>query len=313
MSTVESKYSKLNANISDKAEQLIYPIDLVGDKSYSPYVVIFEPNIIKGHTTPYTHSTVKSANKIPGAYGDEVSMQTSDGDGNYRRDHMDPIYKKSGESIVLPMHNQINTTYIANWQNTELGGIGRISDFFSSVGNMNGGEVAANTGQAVMQGMVNAIQKTGISNTKDALQLETGISPNTYSEVLFKGVNNRAHAFSWNIVPRNLKEAEVVRAIIHRFKYHMLPEIKEETAGSSYMLHPSTFDISFIDLTSGKSNGWVHRISTCALTQFTVNGTPNGEYSITKDGAFTAVTIDLMMTELIALGKNNMQDVYNQF
>lgn len=313
MSTVQSKYNKLNSSLTTTSEQLIYPIDLIGDKSYSPFVVIFEPNIIKGHTTPYTHSVTKSTNKVPGAWGDEVSMQTSDGDGGYRRDHANKIYTKSGESMVLPMHNQINTAYIANWQNTELGGIGRVADLFTAAKDLKGKEVWANIKQGVMAGAAAAVQKTGVSNTADALSLESGASANTYSEVLFKGVNNRAHAFSWNIVPRNLKEAEIVRSIIHRFKYHMLPEIKEETAGSSYILHPSTFDISFIDLRSGKSNGWIHKISTCALTQVTVSGTPNGEYAITKDGAFVATTIDLMFTELISLAKGNMQDEQNQF
>lgn len=326
----ENKYKKLNQPLSQTSEQLMYPLDLVSDSSYSPFVAVFEVNTIRGHKAPYTHKLSKNSNKIPGAYGNEVEINRANGSGKgsyrWRVEQSNPIYTKSGESVVLPMHNVINTSYITNWSQVELGTIGRTLDLMNAIKNASdtdaglvdkvasmGNIALQQTKEGAISGAANALKKIGFDGAGAAIEIARGVTVNSYSETMFKGVSNRVHMFSYTFVPRNLKEAQMVRAIIHRFKYHMMPEYKTETAGNSYILHPSTFDISFIDIRTGKINGWVHQIATCALTNCSVNGTPNGEYAVTKDGAFTAVTVDLQFMELITMCKEDMQDVTESF
>jgi hypothetical protein len=112
----------------------------------------------------------------------------------------------------------------------------------------------------------------------------------------------------FNLAPRNEREAVVVNRIINKLKFHQHPEYRQGTANTSYFLHPSTFDISFIDLSKGATNPWVGKMTTCALTMLSVNGTPNGEYSVLKNGHFTTCTLELTFTELSLLTKTDFVD-----
>lgn len=133
--------------------------------------------------------------------------------------------------------------------------------------------------------------------------------------MLFKSVNNRFFSFSFTFTPRNKKEAEVVRAIVHRFRWAALPEYAfKQEKNTSYFKAPHTFDINYIDLNNGNShNKWMTKISTCALTNITVNGTPNGEYAVLEDGAFATCVLELMFTELVVLNKSMLEDIDNSF
>ena len=324
MASTEAQYRKLRGDTDAKSTQLIYPIDLANDDTYSPQVVVFEPNIIAGHNVDYTTPLTKPANQITGVYGSEAAINTNVG-GNgslrnkkgysdFKKGKFNGMYKKTDEKIVLPMPNQFNLTYAAQWQSSDIGALGRGLDMVNTMKDHNWGAVAEQAGEAAKRGLAGAVQSLGIANVKDYLELTTGVSQNNYTEVLFKGVGNRMIPFSYMFTPRNLKEAQVIRAIIHRFKYHMMPEYKFGEENNSYFLHPSTFDISFIDLNNGgKQNPWQIRMSTCALTNISLNGTPNGEYSVLTDGSPTAVQVDLMFTEMITLSKEDMTNPEDSF
>lgn len=328
MASTEEQYKRLNGDTDAKSEQLIYPTDLASDDTYSGQVVVFEPNIISGHRVDYTEPLTKPTNKINGIYGSEVAINTAvGGNGSLRNkkgftDFKDgknnATYKKTNESIVLPMSNMSNITYAAQWQSSDVGALGRGLDTISSMKDHNFGVLMKQAGEAFARSAAGATQTLGISNVKDYLELTSGTIQNEYTEVLFKGMGNRIIPFNYTFTPRNLKEAEVVRAIIYRFKFHMMPEFKFEGGNNSYLLHPSTFDISFITLNGSgkdksKQNEWAFKVSTCALTNLSINGTPNGSYSVLTDGSPTAVTIDLMFTELVTLSKEMMRSPTDQY
>lgn len=317
MPTTEQQYARLNGDTDAKSTQLIYPIDLANDDTYSPQVVVFEPNVMSGHQVDYSEPLTKPANQINGIYGTEVAINTAvGGNGSLRNkkgfsDFKDgktnATYKKTDEKIILPMPNAFNLTYAAQWQSSDIGALGRGLDFVNSMKDHNWGVLGEQAGEAWKRSGAGAIQALGLANVKDYLELTSGVSVNNFTEVLFKGIGNRIIPFSYTFTPRNIKEAEVVRAIIHRFKYHMMPEFKFDGNNNSYMLHPSTFDISFIDLANGgKHNEWALKVSTCALTNISLNNTPNGEYSVLTNGAPTAVTVDLIFTEMVTLSKEMM-------
>jgi len=325
MATTEEQYARLNGETDSRSTQLIYPIDLVNDETYVPHVVVFEPNIISGHAVDYTDKLIKADNQITGVYGSEVAINTEvGGNGSLRRkkgiaDFKDgktnATYVKSDEKIVLPMPNVLNFNYSAQWQSSDIGALGRGIDFVNSMKDHNWGLMMDQAGEATKRSLAGAVQSLGIANVKDYMELTSGVSVNNYTEVLFKGMGNRMIPFSYTFTPRNLKEAEVIRAIIHRFKYHQAPEFKFDGGNNSYMLHPSTFDISFLDLRkgNGKQNSWLYRVSTCALTNISINGTPNGEYSVLTDGALTAITVDLIFTEMVTLSKEMMRNPEESF
>jgi hypothetical protein len=62
----------------------------------------------------------------------------------------------------------------------------------------------------------------GILNNPIAANL-TGVARNSHKVLLFQGVDRREHRFSFNLSPKNRREAESIQKIIEAFKYHMLP------------------------------------------------------------------------------------------
>lgn len=322
MSTITSKHNKLNRrggyDTGADSTQLIYPKDLPSMDGNSGLAVIFEPNIILGNKVKQNREMTKPKNAIPSQFGGEVAMQTQAmGGGSLRSsdsgafNQNGKLYAKSDERIVLPMPASLTTTYASNWQASELGVIGRGLDFAKGVADLDGEAVAGMAGDSVMRTLGGAVQGLGIANVKDYIELKTGAVQNPYNEVLYRGNNNRMVPFNWTLIPRNAEEAEIIRSIIQRFKYHKAPEYKYTTDGSgstAYLLAPSTFDITFYDFKRGARNPWLWKMSTCALTNMTVNGSPNGEVSVMKDGALQAITLDLMFTELTLWTKQQMAD-----
>lgn len=318
-SKVESSLNKLRTPTSasetpgydsdHNSTQLIFPNDLgTNFKDFNGHCVLFEPNVIKGHKSAYTTKYSAPSRQIDGAYGREVAMQNAGINGGSIRGADSPeegIYRKTNERIVLPMPPSLTTTYMANWQNTELGSIGTMGDLKDSVVDMHFGVAGEQVWDSLKRTLAGATQSLSGLGLKDYAELSSGANLNPYVEVLFRGMNNRSIPFSFVLTPRNLEEAKIIRSIIHRFKYHMVPEFKYESGNNSFILHPSTFDISFMDLNKGTANPWVHRVSTCALTNFTVNGTPGGEYSISQMGSLTSITIELFFTEMTLLTKSN--------
>lgn len=315
--SIASKYAALQASQQVSSTQLTYPTDLLSTLSEHPgHVVVFEPNYIKGNTVSLKQDLVTSDNTVSGAYGNEVAMQQS-GTNTIRNSQgvasTNKIYSKSNERLVLPMPQHVSASYSANWQTTELGAIGRGLAFMNSAKDGDTEQLKAQIGEAAARTFAGAIQEIGISNAKDYLEITSGVSPNSFVEVLFKGMNNRQMPFTWTMQPRNLAEAIAVKSIINRFKYHMAPEFKNQDGNNSYLLAPSTFDITFLDLNGGANNTWLWKISTCALTQLDVDGTPNGQYAVLKDGAPAACTLSLAFTEMVTLTKADFADQSNSF
>lgn len=319
MASTREKYARLNGDTDSNSKQLIYPMDLTSDDTYAPFITVFRPNVVKGHSVGYTNALTEPRNRVGDQYGEEVAMQTKAGGNSSLRNKngffgsSNKTYVKTDETIILPMPNQINLTYAAQWQSTDIGALGRGLDFINSAKEMDFSTLGNQASDSAKRSLAGAVQSLGVANVKDYLELTTGVSQNAYTEVLFKGMGNRMIPFTYTFTPRSLKEAEVVRSILHRFKYHQAPEFKYEEGNNSYMLHPSTFDISYIDLRTGKHNQWMNRISTCALTNLSINDTPNGEFAALEDGSMAAITVDLIFTELVILSKEMMTDNTNSY
>lgn len=321
MST-QSKYNTLNnTTTSSTSEQLIFPADYVQTVSEHPgHVVVFEINRIQGERLSKIKGLSKnSGTKIKGAYSDEVSMNTSAAQTSARNKDFGSglggnnggVYVKTGESIVLPIPSNFNLNDSAQWSNSDLGDVGRAIDMGTSVYGDEWDTILYNAKDAGLRTAAGALEKVAHTKVIDYIDIKSGTLANPYSEVLFRGMNNRIVPMQWTFVPKNAKEAELLQAIVHRFRFHQRPEIKYKASSSrntSYLLASSTFDISFIDLNTGKHIKWLPLISTCGLTTIDANVTPNGQYTVTTDGQLSAVTLSLNFTELVLPTKENMTD-----
>ena len=134
-----------------------------------------------------------------------------------------------------------------------------------------------------------------------------GATSNPYMEVLFGGADLRTFTYNFTFAPRDRKERDEVQKIIHTFRFHQAPELRDNH--SMYMGLPAEFDIHYMyqpdtnvdgTVDEARENPYYNKIATCVLTSCNVDYTPNGVQSH-ADGSPVQIkmTLNFLETELI--------------
>lgn len=211
------------------------------------------------------------------------------------------------DAIMLAVNEKPSVKYGVDYDGRDLGTlIGALAAGGSAIDIMSderGGElarlVALNVAK-VPQGLANILgQDLAIS---DALQVGTGLAPNPFREQVFRNVETRTFRFDYRFFPRNRDEADKVLAIIHKFKYHMHPELSQ---GGLFYVYPSTFDIAYYF--NGRENPHLHRISTCVLERVSVDYGGSNWHTF-HDGMPTEINMSLEFRELERLTKERIKE-----
>jgi hypothetical protein len=316
MTSTVAKYAKLNgtSEFGSKSTNLMFPSDLLALDGQDQTCVTFFPNLIKNHNVSLSGSAalVQAEGALQSPYGEVPVIHTSINKGSILRDNggaqaFSNLYSRSGESVTLPMPRSLEFSYSTNWANEELGaiaaGVDQVSDYEKLAGE-GGVNLAKRLGANTIASVVNSLSG-GKVKAKELLSLATGSVANNYAETMFKSVSNRTIPFSWNLTPRNSKEAMAIDSLLRMFRFHMLPEYKQNIGnGNAYLMYPSSFDIVF--WLEGAPNPFIPRVGTCALTQMSINGTPNGQYISMIDGAPQSVTLSLTFMEMQTLSKDSV-------
>jgi hypothetical protein len=145
-------------------------------------------------------------------------------------------------TITLPMPDQLQTGYRANYTDPELSSLGEV--FATGSSNINseqtsnayqsgglaaavaalaqqvGGGAAAGAAAADVAGRLGG----RATSLPAAAANNLGIARNAQKVLLFSGLDFREHRFSFKLTPRNRKEADMIQKIITAFKTHMLPK-----------------------------------------------------------------------------------------
>ena len=219
------------------------------------------------------------------------------------------------DSIVdLFLPPEIQTSYGTDWAWHGLGNIGAAIEAANVVGGISSAEeamsIVKDSGQVMKTGVTSMLSKifdslTGMS-TGGAKQLITGSVANPYMELLFEGINPRAFSFTFKMTPRNAKESKMIKDIIYQFKFHQAPEVK--LGATNYWVVPSEFDIEF--MYKGARNPWVHKISTCACTDVSVDYSSEGTYAPHEDGSPFTTILTLTFQEMELLTKERIEQGY---
>lgn len=318
---LDKKPSSEEKSKEQAASQLVYPKDFLNRDDHSGLAVMFELNSInyfKDQVNVNTKGTLTSKNN-KGVQNTEVEMQrkgVATNEASVRSSL--PGYRKTGMSIILPPPDQWIENLNIAWTNFEFGALARNAELMSSVVNGDWGAAGQQVGAAAPGVLAKVAGKAGGNLAKAAdgarryVELMAGIRANDFSEVLFSNVNNRMHPFQFSFTPRNKEEAEAVHLILHRFKSHALPELFVSGGdNASYFRAPHTFDISFVDITTGNQTKYWTKISTCALVNCSINRTPNGGVAVIKDGSEyipQTITLELQFTELTRLVRDSNND-----
>lgn len=224
-------------------------------------------------------------------------------------------------TITLPMPSGgISDRNSVNWQNGELNpameGIAATLNSFL----LGGAEASAATAKDQFGAFLG-----GESNTKllkaliasqtiksalgtNVLSRQYGVVINPNLELLFDSPSLRDFSFSFKMTPRSKSEAIRVRTIIRYFKQAMSVKRSESVL---LLKAPHTFRIQY--KTSTEDHPYLNRFKECALTNCSVNYTPDGQYMSYDDSdpdgrSMTAYELSLNFQELEPIFDDDYDD-----
>ena len=129
---------------------------------------------------------------------------------------------------------------------------------------------------------------------QDLLTRTTGAIANPNMELLFNGPELRTFSFQFLLAPRSQEEAKTLIQILRFFKQGMSPI---RTKSRLFLKSPHTFQLSYRN-SKGQDHKYLNKFKECALANFGVNYTPNGNYSTYEDGVMTAYQMTMTYREL---------------
>jgi len=126
-----------------------------------------------------------------------------------------------------------------------------------------------------------------------------GIIPNSNLELLFNSPELRQFSFSYRMSPRSKEEARNVKRIIRFFKQGMAPRKQTGQAGqaSFFLGTPNVFKLRY---KTGKDKpiSGLNKFKICALTSFSVNYAPEGNWAAYDEGQPVTLTMAMQFSEL---------------
>jgi len=216
-----------------------------------------------------------------------------------------PTTDQSKGQVILPIQSGILDTNTVGWGPDELDplSIAGAKIFKDAVQNGMGtlGENAT--------GILNKIRDNA-PGAKDAVTYEmmaqalnkpanallargTGAIINPNVELLFNGVSLRPFTFNFKMSARTQREADIIKKIIYFFKKGMAAK---QTKSSFFLKTPYTFLIEYKH--KNQTHPGMNLIKQCALQNFGVNYTSDGQYAVHSDGNLTSYEISMQFTEL---------------
>lgn len=119
------------------------------------------------------------------------------------------------------------------------------------------------------------------------------LNPNL--ELLFQGPQLRNFNFNFQLTPRTSGESIKIKKIIRYFKQAMSVQRSESEI---FLSAPNVFEIKYILAEDNDKHPYLPIIKDCALTNFSVDYTPDGSYMTYADGSMTSYRLTMQFQEL---------------
>ena len=131
----------------------------------------------------------------------------------------------------------------------------------------------------------------GFENARGVYDKFKGQAKNPNLESVFKSVPFREFNFPFTFAPKNEKEKDSVHKILQLFRFHMLPQHKNDANG--YFDVPSEFQITY--MYRDNENAYLPKVSRCVLKNCEINYAPDNVVStLTPDERGAPPTITTM-------------------
>ena len=209
-------------------------------------------------------------------------------------------------SVFLPVPGSVTDNNNVNWASDSMdpAKLALANAFFTNVqkgsGSIDGladslGEIAQQVGSEsgdVKKGVAAALTKAATGG--NVLARTTGAVINPNMEMLFQGPQIRPFTFSWKMSPRDYEEAEMIKKIIRMFKQS---QAVKRSKSLLFLESPNTYALRFLTA-RGKEHSFLPKIKECALTGFSMNYTPDGNYQTYENSSMVAYEMQMSFQEL---------------
>jgi len=215
----------------------------------------------------------------------------------------DQSYRIS-DVIALQVDERPSVRYKADYKEKEVGLLGLLAGGTSAVDSAVT-DILSESGLRALTALAKAPGAFFSGATPgDLIGLGSKTKTNPFREVFFEAMDFRTFTFKYRFFPRNETESISVQKIIDAFKFHMHPEF---SSGQAFYVYPSEFDIVYCF--KGARNDTFHKISSCALTNMTVDY-GSETFSTFEDGSPTEYNLSLTFQELEVLTKERIKEGY---
>ena len=163
-------------------------------------------------------------------------------------------------------------------------------------------EVAGDNQKDVKAGLA-AMFTENLTGAKDILARTEGAVMNPNMELLFSGPSLRTFSFSWKLSPRDERESMTIMRIIRMFKQSMAPK---KTISQLFLKAPNTYKVAFQSPYGGKNHRFLPKVKECAMIDFGVNYTPDGNYMTYDNSSMVSYEMSMSFQEIEPLYNNDM-------
>lgn len=328
MASTKNLYEKMNKN-NFQVSNYTYP-DNLGSEEFIHAIQI----AIYRRTDGTGYSGNNSRNISGGGGGQAKAFRTNNPLYNTKKSLMGSTNRLS-ETISLYMPKDLSASYDIAYNNTDITqSLNYASAFNSSVPSVK--EMWSNNAIDVIGNKIENLLpegktmseklKSGVEAVKDfgkaaaynveslstALSLYTKVAKNPHMEYVFEKVSNRTFTFNFVFTPKNQQETRNIDNIIRLLKTTAIPRLNEMSGKlGAYYDYPCVYDITFIS--NGKENQWLHKISTCLLTNIKTDPTTEAGFRAFEDldGKGTPpakITLDLTFEEMEVMTQQRMEE-----
>tara|TARA_A100000171_G_scaffold30675_1_gene28870 strand:+ start:231 stop:1658 length:1428 start_codon:yes stop_codon:yes gene_type:complete len=221
------------------------------------------------------------------------------------------VSRKLG-SVFLPVPGGVQDQNNVSWTQDTMnpGQLAAANAFFDGITDKDpmGSLATSAAGIAKEIGLKSGDVKQAVASvlTKSAtganiLTRKTGQIVNPNMELLFGAPALRPFSFTYRMSPRDYEESEMIKKIIRMFKQSMAVK---RSKSQLFLKSPNTYALRWLTA-GGREHSWLPKIKECALTSFSVNYTPDGNYATYENSSMVAYEIQFGFQELEPIYHDN--------
>jgi hypothetical protein len=318
-------YPQETSNLGD-GHYVIF--DILAHKRSKFKMSTFDNGVVKPTNEGYVGEDWKMFGKRQGTQNDRIKNIKQKGIMQSNRvrgvnsglfKHAESNHTYVTDSILLYMPPEgMKFNYSAEYEALETGIAGDLAQGLAGLVNADDFEGAI---QSIGKGLSGVTELTkmagfgalaiipGMENARGLYDKFRGQAKNPNLESVFKSVPFREFNFPFTFAAKNEKEKDSVHKILQMFRFHMLPQHKNDANG--YFDVPSEFQITY--MYRDNENQYLPRISRCVLKSCEIDYAPEGVVStLTPDERGAPPTIikmnlqfgetEIMTKETVAQG-----------